>query len=452
MAGLSNITEIARQALLLSQSALQTTSKNIANINTDGYSRQRLDIFPILPEILAGFGLGSAINGDTLRRIRDDFIDRQYWTQNGFNMQYETESNLLLQIEGVLPTSSDAGIRKMLDEFWIAWDNLSNDPESPIARTLVKSRAVILTASINRAYAGYVSFQDNLKNDIQNEVTSLNTFTRQLAELNRLNPGNNLDLEDQRDRILDKISGLANISVQRNGGSLSVFVGGIALVSGTKSYDVGITTEFDANGVGSIKSTIAGSDQEVFIDGGTIGASITVHTQDVQFILNRLDTMATTLVTKVNAIHRTGYNNSDVTGIDFFDPNTTGANNIAISDAIKSSHEFIATSDVAGETGNSTIARALSALGDTPVIGDQTIDGYYRSTVAYVGDRVQNMRFLSESQRLVVDHLNTQRLSISGVSMEEEMTKMVQLEQSFAAAARIVSTVDEMVRNLMDLI
>ncbi len=450
--GIAHITEIARQGMMLSQSALQTTGKNIANINTDGYSRQRLDIYPILPEILAGFGLGSAINGDTLRRIRDDFIDRQYWTQNGFNAQYQTESDLLLQIEGILPTSSDAGIRKMLDEFWIAWDNLSNDPESPIARTLVKSRAEILTATINRVYDGYVSFQDSLENDIQDKVSNLNTLTKQLAELNTLNPGNNLDLEDQRDRILDKISELVNITVQRNGGSLSVFVGGISLVSGTKSYDIDVVSELDANGVGTIIPTIAGTDQEVIIEGGSIGASITVHTQDVQFILDRLDTLASTLVEKVNAIHRTGYNTSDVTGIDFFDTSTTGANNITLSDTIKSSHEFIATSDAAGETGNSGIARALSTLGDTAVIGDQTIDDYYRSTVAYVGDRVQNMRFLSDSQRLVVDHLSTQRLSISGVSMEEEMTKMVQLEQSFAAASRLVSTVDDLVRSLMELV
>ncbi len=452
MGGLSHITEIARQGMMLSQSALQTTGKNIANINTDGYSRQRLDIYPILPEILAGFGLGSAINGDTLRRIREDFTDRQYWTQNGYNAQYQTESELLLQIEGILPTSSDSGIRKMLDEFWIAWDNLSNDPESSIARTLVKSRAEILTATINRAYDGYVSFQNSLESDVQDKISSLNSLTKQLAELNSLNSGDNLDLEDQRDRLLDRISGLANITVQRNGNSLSVFVGGIALVSGTTSYDVGVATELDENGVGTIITTVAGSDQEVLITGGSIGASITVHTQDVQFILDRLDTLATTLVEKVNAIHRTGYNNSDVTGIDFFDPNTTGANNLTLSDAIKSSHEFIATSDAAGESGNSAISRALSALGDAPVIGDQSIDDYYRATVAYVGDRVQNMRFLSESQRLVVDHLSTQRQSVSGVSMEEEMTRMVQLEQSFAAASRIVSTVDELVRNLMDLI
>ena len=170
--------EMGKQGMLYAQSSIQTTGKNIANVNTIGYSRQRLDINPLLPEIFSGFSLSSAINGDTLRRIREDFNDRQFWGQNSLLAQYSSEETLLRQLEGILPASNDAGLRAMFDEFWIAWNNLANDPEGTTVRTGVRDTAEILTQTFNRIHREYRNLQSNIGSDISGAIDDINNLTK----------------------------------------------------------------------------------------------------------------------------------------------------------------------------------------------------------------------------------------------------------------------------------
>ncbi|MFB0515233.1 MAG: flagellar hook-associated protein FlgK [Candidatus Neomarinimicrobiota bacterium] len=452
MAGLDFLTEVGKQGMLLSQFGLQITGKNISNVQTRGYSRQRLDVNPVLPEILAGFSLGSAINGDTLRRIREDFVDRQYWGQSSLRSQYTSEETLLRQIEGVLPSSNETGLGAMLDEFWSAWNSLANDPESSVARTIVRDRAQTLTLSFNRAYRELVSFQASVREEVNTRVEEINDLAAQLAELNRINPGDNPDLEDQRDRLIDRLSELANIEVQRDGNSVSVYISGLTLVSGRTAYELAVGETQGDGGVDQITTVIAGTDREINVRSGELGALLTVHNVDIPYLLDRLDTLALALVEEVNAIHRTGYNLDGVTGLDFFTEATEGAASIAVNNVIVANVDLIASSDAPGESGNGNTAKAIADLVDLEVIGNQTIGEYFRSLIGTLGNRIQEVGFLKSNHDKIVEHLDMQRQSVSGVSMEEEMTRMVQLEQAFTAASRLVATADELTRTLLELI
>jgi len=452
MGGLSYLSEIGKQGMLLSQFSIQVTGKNIANINTRGYSRQRLDVNPILPEILAGFSLGSAISGDTLRRVRESFVDRQYWSQNSLLSQYTTEDSLLRQIEGVLPSSNDTGLGTMLDEFWNAWNSLANDPESSVARTIVRDRAQTLALSFNRAYREFVSFQSIIRDEINVGINEINELAAQIAELNRLNPGDNPDVDDQQDRLIDRLSELTNVEIHREGNSVYVYISGLMLVSGKTSYEMAVAETEGDGSVGQVTVVIGGTNREINVTSGELSALMTVHNEDIPDLLDRLDVLAVNLAEEVNAIHKTGYNLDGVTGLNFFADTTEGAASIAVDSAIAANVELIATSDALGETGNGNIAKALADLADKEVIGNQTVGEYYRSLVGNLGNRIQEVSFLKSNQRKIVEHLQMQRESVSGVSMEEEMTRMVQLEQAFTAASRLVSTADELVRTLLELI
>lgn len=452
MAGLANLTEMGKQGMLYAQASIQTTGKNIANVNTIGYSRQRLDINPVLPEIFSGFSLGSAINGDTLRRIREDFNDRQFWGQNSLKAQYSSEETLLRHMEGILPASNDVGLRAMLDEFWVAWNNLANDPEGTTVRTGVRDTAEILTQTFNRIHREYRNLQTNIGSDISGAVNDINNLTKQIAELNRLNPGNNFDLDDQRDRLIDRLSTLADITVRKDGDSVSINVGGLLLVGGRTSYKLEVVKTLDSQGVGQIQINLAGSDQQVNILSGELGAMLKVYNKDIPSALNQLDLLALTIIEQVNAVHQTGFNLDGITGINFFDDSAIGAANMRVDSAIVSNPFFIASSDTLGESGNSEIAKAISALSDAALIGNQTINENYRSLISTVGNRIREANFLRSSQDKVVDHLVLQRQAVSGVSIEEEMTRLVKLEQAFAAAAKLVTTADELTRTLLQMI
>lgn len=452
MAGLSHLSEIGKQGMLLSQFGIQITGKNISNVNTRGYSRERLDVNPVLPEILSGFSMGSAINGDTLRRIREDFVDRQFWSQTSLQSQYETEDSLLRQIEGVLPASNDSGLATMLEDFWEAWNSLANDPESTVARTIVRDRAQTLALSFNRVNREFLAFQSTISDEINARVSEINDLAAQIAELNKINPGNNLDLEDQRDRLVDRLSELANVDIRRDGNSVSVYISGLMIVSGKTAYEIDVEETETEEGISQITAIIGGTDREISVTSGEMGALLSVHNYDIPDLLDRLDTLAIDLVQEVNTLHRSGYNLDGTTGLDFFAATTEGAGSIAVNGSIAANVELIATSDAPGESGNGNVAKAVADLADAEVIGNQTIGEYYRSLVSTLGNRIQETDFLMTNQTKIVDHLDMQRQSISGVSMEEEMTRMVQLEQAFTAASRLVATADELTRTLLQMI
>ncbi|MFC1618627.1 flagellar hook-associated protein FlgK [Candidatus Neomarinimicrobiota bacterium] len=452
MAGLELLTEMGKQGMLLSQFGIQIAGKNISNVNTKGYSRQRLDVNPLLPEILGKFSLGSAINGDTLRRIRQNFVDRQFWSQSSLQSQYSAEDTLLRQVEGVLPSSNDTGLGTMLDEFWNSWNALANDPESSVARTIVRDRAQTLAQNFNRVYREFLSFQSTIEDEIQARVGEINELASQIAELNKVNPGNSLDLDDQRDRLVDRLAELVNVDVRRDGSSVSVYVSGLMLVSGRTSYAIATDESVDEDGISQISTLISGTSRTIDANSGELGALLAVHNNDIPDLLSRLDNLAVSLADAVNSIHQTGYNLDGFTGLDFFTATTEGAGSIAVNSAIVSDPELIATSDASGESGNANVAKALADLADADVVGNQSLGEYYRSLVGTLGNRIQETGFLKANQDKIVSSLEIQRQSISGVSMEEEMTKMVQLEQAFTAASRLVSTADELIQTVLQLL
>ena len=425
MGTIAALFELGRQGMLASQSGMQVAGSNITNVNTEGYSRQRLDMVPQLPQVLAGFDLGGALTRDTLRQIRDEFTDKQFRSQNSLKFQYQTEETILSQMEGVMPPDNEAGLRAMLAEFWDAWDRLANDPENSVARDDIFNKADTLATTYRRIHREIVNLQRGVEDEIEASIAKINSLAQQLATLSAADQGDNLTVVDHRNRLIDQLSEQVDIQFNMDGKNTAVTIGGINIVGGVDSFDFNLRRVLDDQGVGQITLYMGTANPiQVNATSGILGGLIRVYNSDIRDTLERLDTQVLAIVDQVNALHQTGYNLDGVTGMNFFTTGILGAANFKIDPVIAADHDLIASSDTLGESGNSGID---------------------------LGGRIQESGFLRNSQKKVVDHLVLKRESVSGVSIEEEIILMMQLEQAFTAASRMVAMADEITRTLLQL-
>ena len=145
---ISNIIEIGRRSLFAQQSAINTTGRNIANVNTIGYSRQRLN----LRQDLTGVSYLGSFGQEATSQIRQSFTDIQIWRENSLLGQYNTDANALAQVQDIFAEPTDAGIANLMTEFWNSWNDLSNDPDSDTAKIVVRDKAIQLSNGFNRVH------------------------------------------------------------------------------------------------------------------------------------------------------------------------------------------------------------------------------------------------------------------------------------------------------------
>ncbi|MCF7741393.1 MAG: flagellar hook-associated protein FlgK, partial [Candidatus Marinimicrobia bacterium] len=226
---ISSILNISKQALMSHQSAIDTTSGNISNMNTEGYTRR-------LTNFDQGLGINqisSNISDDTVARVRDSFLEKQYMRQNSYFARYEMDKTISQQIEDILGEPGEAGLSNALSDFWGAWSDLANDPESQSVRTVVKDKSQALASTFNRIYSDLAQLQDSLQNDLSSKINSVNQKLEQIHKINKqLNTTQSDELLDQRDRALNELSELINIDTSiSDNGKVSVYSSGFILVS-----------------------------------------------------------------------------------------------------------------------------------------------------------------------------------------------------------------------------
>ena len=452
MSGLKGVSEMARQSLLYTRSAMQVASRNLANVNNPSYSRQTIEIIPSVADVVGGFTLRSAISGESLRQIRDDFTDRQYWGQNSLMQQYETEDTLLSQLEGIMPAGNDSGLHVMIENFWQSWDGLANDPESSTARDAVFDAADTMSLTFNRIHKEFVNLQGGIADEIGTALATINDLANQMAHLNSIDTGGNFDITDRRRELVEDLSTWTNIQALIEGTTSAVSVGGLNIVGGVDTFELKMIQSTNSEGVGTISIVVGDANVPVNVESGILGAMLRVYNEDIPKLINGLDSEVIAIANEVNQIHQTGFATDGTTGLNFFAPNVLGSTNLRVDDLIEGDHDLIASSDTLGVSGNSGIARQLSELGEDRIVKNLTVSEFHRSLVSDLGGRIQQSRLLFQSQQKIVNHLELKRQSASGVSMEEEMTEMVQLEQAFIAASKLISAADELVRTLLNIV
>ncbi len=459
--GLTIGLDTAVTALRAAQVSLDTAAHNISNAGTDGYSRQAVD-FRAIPPVRDGSGgtsalaqVGRGVDSGRVMRLRDTLVDTQYRDARRARDGFQAEATALSQAEVILNEPSDQGIQAQLTNFFNAFRDLATKPESVAARAAAVETGATLAAAFVRAHQMLLAQRNDIDASLDVKVSDINAKAHEIADLNAqirmatVGGGAANDLYDRRDLIIDDLSGLIGVTVQPGtDNTIDVYIGNRKLVDDITANDLA-TTPDPANG--NLRQVVWAADSApAMVAGGAVAGIITARDVHVAGLLTSLDQIAGALIAGVNAHHAAGYGLDNSTGLPYF--TGTDAATIAVNPTLLTSPESLATSDVINEPGNPNIARAIANVQSELLMGSgtTTVDDSYRSMIARLGVASQQASMQADNQSLLTDHLETARQSVSGVSIDEEMTNIIKAQHAYQAAARIISTVDSILDTLIN--
>ena len=462
MSNIYGILNVARGALLTQQLGIDVTGHNIANVNTLGYSRQRVNMQTNVPIPFWPGQTGTGVNAVDIQRIYDRFVGVQINNENQNLGRWETQKGGLEKVEMIFDETTGYGLSQAMDEFWNAWQDLVNNPSGHTERTALVAKSEILANRFNKIYSDLEQTQKDADNSIKGTVEEINLISDQIADLNEqisqieATGQNANDLRDQRDLLLNELSSMMDITTSEgNDGKVTVFIsGGRPLVQNNSSWD--LSTQTNASGFQDIVwldgngGTVNITDN---ISGGRLKGWIEVRDVSIPGYLSRLDDLAGTIINEVNSLHQVGFDLSGNPGEIFF--TGTSASDMAVNPNIVSDVNLIAASGTAGgvpgDNSNAiaiaNLQNALTMSGNTATFGD-----YYNSIVTDVGSDVQKAGINFEHQTAMVNHLNNYRESISGVSLDEEMVNLIKFQHAYDAAAKLITTVDELLNTVLNMV
>ncbi|SJZ39732.1 flagellar hook-associated protein FlgK [Treponema porcinum] len=322
--------ELGKRSIMAHTDAITTAGHNISNANTEGYSRQRVQLKefdplykPDLERAERSGMIGQGMDSQSINRVRDELLDQRITEQQHSESYWETRSKYYTMIEQIYNEPDDVSIRSNMDKFWEGWQELSVHPESQAARQAVVTRGESLADSIKTKWEALMGVGNLINGDIEATVKQVNDYTRQIASLNaeivrsRGMGDNPNDLLDRRDLLVDKLSKIINItSDMRDSDEFMVHLDGHVLVQGGVARSFDLETVVDNNGYDKLVWKDTGN--EAVIKGGTLGALIELRDVDIRSEVQSLNTMTMNFSDLVNDIHRNGYGANNVTGLDFF--------------------------------------------------------------------------------------------------------------------------------------
>ncbi len=510
--------EIAKSSIFTQQAALNTTGHNIANANTKGFSRQQVNMVtnrPMEAITMVRSGqpgqMGTGVQFDHIKRIREQFLDDQFRNENKFFGEWNVRKDTLDKIETVINEPSDNGLSSVMENFWNGWQELSKEPDNLTAREVVRERSLSLAESFNYTGKQLNDLTSDLTNGLGVKVTEINTFTSQIASLNseiyRLEGlGNDAnDLRDQRDIIMDDLSKDLNVTVKEDQSGFNIKIGNLDLVKGSEvsaKFTMDSLTQMYKNGEissGEVKglfysrdnivenyrtqlnamvNTLANGEANVTLRSGTVIPEGTVLNGVTYKGTVTERTLANPLVVKVNGLnglHELGFGLKQplVSGIPLFEtkPGFTEltatsiqVNSLIVDDVRNISSSSRTIDDGTGEKviqGNGDLSILMSNMRSISfnfdpensrksILSDGTIEEFYRSVVGQFGVQSQEATRQADNQNVLVQQVDNRRSSVSGVSLDEEMANMIKYQHAYEAAARTLNAFDQMLDKVIN--
>ncbi|MCW2278821.1 flagellar hook-associated protein FlgK [Heliophilum fasciatum] len=488
--------EIARRGVLTGKMGLDVTSHNVANANTEGYSRQTANISATPSVYVPGMKpaswpgqIGTGAEVAEIKRYRDDFLDRQYRNENARLGEWQSRADTTQRIQMLLNETGETGLSKVIDQFWESMQDLTANPNQSGARSVVVQRGKALVETFNHLDRQLTQLQDSINDDIIGKVRDINNYADQIVTLNgqimriEAKQGEHAnDLRDKRDLLLDKLSKIVGIEVTEDTtGMINVSIGNFDLVTALERDSfildpepINLTDPYS-----TLNIRWASSSGIVEITGGELYGLLESRnpTGVVVDTRNRLNNMVKVFSAEFNRIHEQGVTLDQInkgtanaaSGIKFFvQTNSAGAlidpldiANIKINPLLDDPAQIAAgrpetydqipaaTTTFEGDGRNALKLSQLkyAKLDFTPA---STMDGFYNTLIGDLGVAGQQNTRMKDNQTTLTNTIKNQRNSISSVSLDEEMTNMIRFQQAFNAASRMVSAMDEMLDKLIN--
>ncbi len=455
MPTLQNALQIGLSGLLANQQGLNVTGHNVSNVNTEGYTRQKIILESNKPLKVRKGVFGTGVNVVKIARFRDAAIDRDFRAENQLLGDLEKQAESMQLIEGLLNEPSDLGLHNAIKNFFNSLQDLTTNSESSSVRTTVRERGRALARMFNQIWSKLEMIRDNKNFEIADNVSKINVILQQVGQLNlqiastetRGHQAN--DLRDKRDLLLDQLSRLVDMSANEDpaNGSMTVSISGQSFVV------MGVVNKLEAlsenvEGKEVIKVINPETGTEMKISSGNLHGMLEIRDRVIPNLKNLLDLLASAFIEEFNQVHRQGYGlkggrHSPRTGIDFFEG--TDAQSIALSPEIENDPSNIAASK-SGAPGDNSNALEMAQLRNKGVLNNYsfTFEDFYGRLVSTFGLDSESIQAQLSNQEKLAEHVENFRESIIGVNLDEELVSMIRFQKAFGANARLITTVNEL--------
>ncbi len=444
MSGLNGSLSIALSALSVSQQALATTSNNVANANTPGFSRQRPVLAAGDPVVVGELTFGTGVMLQKIESLRDPILEIQLNQETQQQSKLDTSLGQLRQIQTQFGSAS-SGIGADISNFFNSLQQLAPDPSNLALRQSVLTAAGNLATDLNNTAHSLQTQRSNLDLNVVQSVSQVNTLTAQIASVDRqISSLQNAhqdasSLVDTQTNLIRQLSGLLDVAVIPTDQGISLALSnGTTLVSGSQSF--ALSSQLGSDGVQHILA--GGQDITGSLKGGSLAGLIQIRDQEIPGLGSSLDQLAAGLANALNTANKTGFDLNGNAGGNLFVPPPVGGVGAAatLSVSITDPALIAASSDrTIGSNGNLAV---LSAVHDQAVANGQTPLDFYSNIVFQVGIATSNTSADVDSSNLILRQLQDQRGSVSGVSFDEEAANLIKYQTAYQAAARVVSTVN----------
>jgi flagellar hook-associated protein 1 FlgK len=455
----------AYTGLVAAQTGLNVVGQNIANATTDGYTRQRVTTSAaVAPASMTGLftGVGQGVSVDGIARLGNTFADQMVRTATASSGYWDVRSSVMTTLETSLQEPGTNGLSTGLQNFWSAWQGLGNSAGTPAASSVLLAQAGSLTSQIASGYQQVDQQWSSVRSDADTQVAALNDAATQVAGLNGVirstlaAGGSANELLDQRSVLTTQIANLAGGTVtDRGDGTVDVLVGGNSLVSGTTANSVTLAGSYLMSGASTDPVQLEWADSPgnpIALDGGEIGGSVAMlaaatSTGDGGALAEAAasyNAFATALATQVNAVHETGLVGG-TTGHDFFQIDASKPAALGLS-VIPTDGTGIANGASGAGAYDGSVADAIAQLGTA----SNSPDTIWSGIVTGIGATSQVASQQSTLSDLSTTAATNAQLSNSAVDLDEENVNMITFQHAYQGAARVMTTLDQMLDTLIN--
>ncbi len=465
MSRLQDTLSLASAALQTHRVGLQVAGHNVANVNTEGYSRQRVELTASQPIIDAGHVLGMGVAVQDVARSRDEILQARLYRDAASLGRFEAQERPIAQLQVLFPLDDDVGIDASLRQFFDAWNSVASDPTSMAARQHVLATSKALVREIRLTAQGLEDLRSSADQEVSRTVERVNQLAKDIAHLDRqirsveATGGSAGDLRDAQDRALLELSRVAGArSFRGSDGSLSVVLpGGRVLVE--QGSAATMETELQADG--HLAVVYVGRDgTRVDVTGqlppsGKLGGTLELRDGTLADMAAGLDNFVFELARAVNQVHEAGFGLDGQGGRPLFVPIAAmqgAASNLAVDPGRDDLSTLAVAQDAAALPGDNRAALAMLQLRDralAPGMGTP-IDELATLFQQAGAISVENQNRL-DTARVAYDTTDGLVQSVAGVSMDEEMVDLVEVQNAFQASARVIRVVDDLFDTVIGL-
>lgn len=455
MGGIFGSLQMSLRTLSNNQVGIQVVNENVANVNTEGYSRRRVIFGPGDVQIYSFGTLGTGADINEIQSVRDIFLEARILAEYQAKGFYEGQQFGVSQLETVISGVEGAGVSEQLSRFFDAFLELSGEPSALALRQAVIAEGEGLAWSIRNTARQLSALDQGNQIRIEDTVNSINGLLDRIYEVNqRLVPLLNRGLDggslyDERQLLLNQLSEQIGVQIQsdsRNNLIISTATGRLLMAGPDVTH---LSVERTSEGAQVMFGDLNISAE---ITSGRLGGLLEFQDTTLAESKRALNALAAELVVLVNSAHAGGVDLNGDAGSDFFTAATGNeANTIAVAFGDPA---LVAAAGVAGALGDGDNAQALADLRDQALagLGGQTLGDFYAQTLFDVGLAARSIKANFGLQQKVVSLLEAQRESVSGVSLDEEAVNLIQFQRSYQASAKLVRILDELMEETINLV